>query len=379
MLNNKRNQFSFEITTTALCNMSCTYCFEGLKTNKQTLSNVKIEVLKAKINQILESEWFIQRFGAFNISFWGGEPTLNGKLIVDIMNTFGDNDLVSFHMYTNALDRKRLDYVLDSVPQSALDKFRIQVSWDGEVINKKYRVQGVNTDTTERVLANLEYLITKNINVSMKATVPLESMKDIEETWDSYKALYDRLDGHAAVTYAPTIDYVNELPDVELEESVATFRSAMLRVAKKEIEFYKKHDHFLCSWFDGNEQKVHCASGANMVAIDVTGKSYACHGSLYSPNKESMGSGSIMDKEWVENLGIETQKYANYIKTVPTTCTDCVATTCMICPVSSLDNSVKSNFMEQWTDRYINNQCGYFKTFGEIDRAVVSSIKNQGR
>jgi uncharacterized protein len=374
MLNNKRQQFTFEITTTALCNMNCTYCFEGLKTDKRTLNNVQVSVLKSKIEEILKSNWFLRDYGVLNISFWGGEPTLNGPLIVDMMNTFELNDSVTYHIYTNGLDRKKLDYVLDSV---STDKLAIQVSWDGDVINKKYRVQGVDKDTTARVLNNLEYLIERGINVSMKATIPLESMDDIEETWDSYKTLYDKLGSRANISYAPTIDYVNELPEETQEASIATFRSAMIRVAKKELEFYKEHNHFLCSWFDGNEQKVHCSSGANMVAIDVTGKSYACHGSLYSPNKESMGSGSITDAEWVKNLGSETKKYKKAIKTVPETCVDCVATTCMICPVSSLDNSKKSDFMDRWTDRYINNMCGYFKTFGEIDRAVVTKINRE--
>jgi hypothetical protein len=68
--------------------------------------------------------------------------------------------------------------------------------------------------------------------------------------------------------------------------------------------------------------------------------------------------------------------YAFAIKSVPEICTGCVATTCMICPVVSLDNSRKEGgMMDQWTDRWVNNMCGYFKTFGEIDRAVMKQIR----
>jgi sulfatase maturation enzyme AslB (radical SAM superfamily) len=373
MLNDApKQQFTLEITTTALCNMACTYCFEGLKTNKTVLTDIKTEVLKGRVNEILGAEWFLEKYNSLNISFWGGEPTLNGDLIIDMMNTFEENDMVDFHIYTNALDRKKLDYVLDNVDTGQL---RMQVSWDGDVINKAYRIQGTNTDTTERVLGNMKYLIDRGINVSMKATVPIECMSDIESSWDSYKTLFDTMGGHHAVTYAPTIDYVNELPEKELGESISMFRKSMISVAKKELAFYKKHGQFLCAWFNGSEQKVHCASGSNMVAVDVSGKTYACHGSLYSPNKEEMGSGSIMDMGWVENLGRETKKYADAIRTVPSTCVGCVATTCMICPVVSLDNSENDKYMDRWTDRYINNMCGYFKTFGEIDRAVVHQVK----
>jgi hypothetical protein len=115
-----------------------------------------------------------------------------------------------------------------------------------------------------------------------------------------------------------------------------------------------------------------------MVAVDVTGKTYACHGSLYSPNKDAMSSGSVMDSTWINTLRKATETYRLAIKSVPETCVGCVATTCMICPVVSLDNSkIKSdNIMDQWTDRWVNNMCGYFKTFGEIDRAVMKQIRS---
>ena len=373
-VNVRKGQFTLEITTTALCNMACTYCFEGLKINKQVLTTPKVEALKSKIKELLESGWWNKRFDSLNISFWGGEPTLNHELIVDIMQTFQEDDRIDFHIYTNALDRGRMDKVLDNVDTK---KLRVQVSWDGDVINRKYSVQGVGTDTTQRVLENMKYLVRRGINTSMKATVPLESMEDIESSWDSYHRLHNEMgkDG-SMITYAPTIDYVNELPKVDLEKSIATFRAGMLRVAKKELAFHKKWGHFLCTWFDGSEDKVHCASGANMVAVDVTGKTYACHGSLYSPNKDAMGSGSIMDHDWINTLKGETEKYAFAIKSVPEICTDCVATTCMICPVVSMDNSKKEGLMDQWTDRWVNNMCGYFKTFGEIDRAVMKQIRS---
>jgi hypothetical protein len=83
-----------------------------------------------------------------------------------------------------------------------------------------------------------------------------------------------------------------------------------------------------------------------------------------------------MDNDWINTLKRETEKYAFAIKSVPQACVDCVATTCMICPVVSMDNSRKKDIMDQWTDRWVNNMCGYFKTFGEIDRAVMKQIRS---
>jgi hypothetical protein len=46
----------------------------------------------------------------------------------------------------------------------------------------------------------------------------------------------------------------------------------------------------------------------------------------------------------------------------------------MICPVSSLDNSKKGDYFDRWTDRWVNNMCGFFKSFGEIDRTVQKHL-----
>jgi hypothetical protein len=42
----------------------------------------------------------------------------------------------------------------------------------------------------------------------------------------------------------------------------------------------------------------------------------------------------------------------------------------MVCPVSSFDLSKKEDHFDRWHDRWVNNMCGFFKAFGEIDRSV---------
>ena len=105
-------QFVVEITTTALCNLNCTYCFEGVKVDKQRLGD-KIELVKQRIREVLASEWFATNYDILNISFWGGEPTLNGDLIVDVMNEFKNVDKIEFHVYTHTIAN---DSIISSMP-----------------------------------------------------------------------------------------------------------------------------------------------------------------------------------------------------------------------------------------------------------------------
>jgi len=375
-MNEKINQFTLEITTTALCNLGCTYCFEGVKTNKQRLDD-KVDVVKQRIYEFMANDWFKKNYDSLNISFWGGEPTLNGNLIVDIMQEFQKFDNISFHIYTNGYNRKRLDDVLDNVDCS---KLNIQISYDGKDINDKFRLTHSGKPTSTQVVENIEYFAKKGINVSLKSTIPLKTMSGLHKTWLDFRDLYYKLNSignNITVSYSPTIDYVEEIPKENLPEMIETFRKEMLLIAREEINFFSENNRHLCSWFNGSDSKQHCASGAHMHAIDVDGNSYACHGSLYSPNKELMKGGTIMEDDFVNNVIKMSERYKKPIEKVDSVCTDCVATTCMICPVSSLDNSKKEDYFDRWTDRWVNNMCGFFKAFGEIDRTVQNYLEEK--
>jgi sulfatase maturation enzyme AslB (radical SAM superfamily) len=370
------DHFSLEITTTALCNLGCTYCFEGVKTDKRRLDDKK-DILIKRIEEILVSDWFKKRnYKKLTLSFWGGEPTLNPQLIIDIYNHFKDRDEVGWHIYTNAYNRKRLDMIVDVVD---LSKFDIQISYDGADIGDKFRITHSGKGSSATVLENMEYFINKGATISLKATMPLKAMGDIHKTWKDYKKLHEKFKGlgNARITYSPTIDYVSDLPDQILPDTIEVFRKEMLKVAREEIEFYKENGHFLCGWFGAGDTKTHCSSGAHMHAINVDGESYACHGSFYSPNKEEMHGGNIEDDNWVNIMTEMTEQYKQPLGRVSDTCKNCVATTCMICPVSSLDLSKKETFIERWQDRWVNNMCGFYKAFGEIDRSVQQYLEKE--
>jgi len=371
-----RGQFTLEITTTALCNMDCTYCFEGVKVDKTKLDD-KLDILKYRIHEFAESEWFKEHYDLLNLSFWGGEPTLNYDLVNNIIKSFQDRDDFSFHIYTNGYDRKKLEQTIDGVN---LDKVQVQISYDGIEINDIFRITPHGKPTSEQVISNVEHFAKKGVNVSLKATVPIKTMNSFYASWVDYKRLYDDLQGigeNITVRYAPTIDYVAEIPREELGDLIDDFRQDALKIAREEFKFYEKHGHFLCTWFGGSDTKSHCTSGANMHAIDVDGSSYACHGSLYSPNKGEMKAGHIEDDDFINNIINMSTEYTASIQEVSDICKGCVATTCMICPVVSLDNSDEDNFADRWTDRWVTNMCGFFKAFGEIDRTVQAVIEKE--
>ena len=308
------------------------------------------------------------------LSFWGGEPTLNPQLVIDVIKAFEDRDNVKFHIYTNAYNRKRLDMIVDAVD---LDKLDVQISYDGAEIGDKFRITHSGKGSSATVLENMEYFAHKGVRLSLKSTLPLKAMDNLYKTWLDFKKLHAHLNGiqKMYVSYAPTIDYVSDLPDQIIPETIEIFRKEMLKIAREEIEFYKEHGHYLCTWFGGGDTKTNCSSGAHMHAINVDGETYACHGSFYSPNKEEMRGGSITDEDWVEKVAEMSERYQAPLGRMSPICQGCVATTCMICPVSSLDLSKEGSFTDRWLDRWVNNMCGFYKAFGEIDRSVQTYLE----
>lgn len=366
----KQSYFTLEITTTALCDLGCTYCFEGAKTDVAKLDD-DIELIFKRIDSILNDDlWFKKKYEALNISFWGGEPTLNPKFIVAIMNRYKSHDLVGFHIYTNAFNINNLNQIIDNVQTS---KLKIQVSYDGREINDAYRLSKNKKATSNQVLNNLYILAQKGLDVSVKSTLPIENMETLFNSWTEFKEIQEMLwkvDKNININYAPTIDYVKKISDENKESSLGVFRKQFLMIAQQEMEFFKQHNRYLCSWFGGEDNRKHCGAGLNIAAIDQRGNLYACHGAIYSSKKQELITTSIYDDDFIEKLATSSKSYEKPLKKISSVCDECVATTCTICPVISHEKSEKADFFDKWTDNWVNNLCGFFKTFGEIDRAV---------
>ncbi len=364
-----RGAFTLELTTSALCDLDCTYCFEGAKTNKARLE--QLDLLIQRIYEILNFDWFKEKYNGMSISFWGGEPTLNPHYIIKIMNEFQHRDDVKFHMYSNGFNRKNMATIIENVDTS---KFEIQISYDGKAINDRFRLTKNGKTTSEMVIENFEWLADQGVTVFFKSTVPSSAIHLLYDVWQDFAEKYDRYKekygDKVRVSFAPTVDYTMTPSEDAKAEKVKVFRDQMLKIAKCEIEFFKKNGHHLCTWFAAGDSKSNCSAGLNMMSVDVDGKTYACHGALYSDGKEQMRSSSIFDENFLNSIKTFHDSFEKPVNTVSDVCKECVATMCMICPVSTYELSKEESFFDRWGDRQINGLCSFYQTFGEIDRTV---------
>ena len=153
------SHLTFELTEK--CNLRCRYCGYGeLYGNKGRRGGRDLDIrLVRNLLDYLEKQGghnFADPKGTkFNISFYGGEPLLQIKLIADIMADVrqrGWGRPVKYRMTTNGL---LLDRYLDFLVENEVE---MNVSLDGDVMHNAYRVQPNGKPTFAQVMRNLKTL-----------------------------------------------------------------------------------------------------------------------------------------------------------------------------------------------------------------------------
>jgi uncharacterized protein len=374
---NSRGMLNIELTTTALCDMNCTYCFEGVKSNPKKLDD--FETLTGRIREVLDTDWFKENYDFCALTFWGGEPTLNYNYIRKVFDAFSKDDRIEFHMYSNGYNIENMKKVVeyDNCP---IDKFSIQISYDGRIINDLYRLNNAGKTTTDNVMQTFNYLANKGIKCYFKSTVPNGAENKLYDTWLNFYDLHQQYKDYKNVniSFSPTLDYsMSSGSNMGAEAALNSFRSEIIKIAKKEIEFFEENNRHLMSWFAGSNTKTNCSAGLNLSAIGVDGSVYACHGAMYSDKKDELQATNIYDSDFINKLKQFNDGFAPHINTVSEECKNCVATTCIVCPVSSYNLSTKDDFYDKWTDRGINGLCKFYQAFGEIDRSVQNYLHNR--
>jgi len=367
------NIYCIEITTTQYCNFRCNYCFEN-NTEINCSKNLEFDfnVLIEKIDKVLNSNWFKTEFDSLEIAFWGGEPTLNYKMITKILDYYADNPIVNFFMYSNGGFPKRLLNFVRRLKDKKhsnpkIKKWRFQISYDGNPIHDICRKTVSGKPSSEIVKTTIKTLVENGLDVVAKGTCPVNMFKYLPASWIDALGLYN--DSGGKVIYAVTIDYHGGITDKQFKEA----EDALLTIARYEKEFYKKHGKFLSNIFSYNKQ--FCSSGRNMVCIDVDGKAYFCHGAMYN-NCPEMQYTSIYDNDFVDQL--ERKYYEIPVPEDIDECKDCVSTMCLRCNIMKYIYSSKDSLQEKFNDWTSQpEQCEFYKMSGRITRALLQLLEGE--
>lgn len=382
-LTNAKNKYTFEITTTQLCNMRCTYCFENIGGHLDDPRNLNdyIPNIIEKAKLMLEYPSFKEQYNGIHFSFWGGESSMNMKMIKDIVNEFYKNKDCSFFMYSNGLEVDALLKYLLKLKEDApdiVDRYRIQFSYDGQPVHDMTRLDIKGISTGKRILENVMKFNEAGFKVSIKSTIRHDDFKFMADAWkdiDSLdKTLKEKYDYN--ITYSPTIDEDHHLDDKYFEE----FKNSVIEIAKLEFERRQKGLPHLMSWFGG--RKGQCSVGATMGCLSVDGNYYLCHAANYASaeDKKSFSISNIRasNDQFLDDILIKSKEIfgikENFTEDI--NCQNCSATNCPRCEVINYAKSKKETFDERWTEYNVDyiGFCRYWKFFGLVDRALQQKL-----
>ncbi|EPW4425771.1 radical SAM protein [Vibrio vulnificus] len=150
-----RNVLTLSVMTTLDCNLRCTYCFEQRKSLSLSKTNSRV-LLKFLDNQC-------QDIDELQIDWYGGEPMLQAKLILNLQDRINEitsrkNIKTTYSMTTNGyfLTPSLADKLINAGIKS------YQITIDGpKAIHDSRRIQFNGNGTFDSIIANISYLLPK--------------------------------------------------------------------------------------------------------------------------------------------------------------------------------------------------------------------------
>ena len=190
-------QLVFEVTDA--CNLRCKYCGHlELYEKHETRKGRRLPFHKAKlIIDYLHKLWKQNACDGVNqrvvVSFYGGEPLLNIKLIRAIIDYLTSLDNVGksfvFAMTTNGM---LLDRYMDFLFEN---KFQLLISLDGDKESHQHRITARGDNSFDRVYGNIKQLQSKypdyfNQNVGFNSV--LHSLSSVEKVYNFVKSEFNK-------------------------------------------------------------------------------------------------------------------------------------------------------------------------------------------
>ena len=322
---NNAHHIVFEVTDQ--CNLKCVYCaFGDCYTGYDKRNHKRLDFNKAKI--LLD--YFVPSWKKKNeqemeshvtISFYGGEPLLNIKIIKQIVaycDSFGfKKDFFTYSLTTNGLlINKYRDYLIEK-------DFRLTVSLDGDKENNSFRVKHNGENSFDDVIANMELLKEFNSsyfdkNISFISVI--HKKNSIPDCFYFIKNRFNKLTSAGPITTDDIVPEQKEFFDKYLRKESEDFFSEeeLNNLDDSELGHYdvysfvrKNARHYFCHYSD--VYKVlkpspmtltgTCIPFFRKVYLSVKGKILPCERIhvCHQMGKVSKTKGVILDYESIAN------------------------------------------------------------------------------
>ena len=314
------------------CNLRCKYCYGENNSSNVKKKLMTVEVAKQAVDYLVSKSG---KRRELQITFFGGEPTLNFKIIKEVVAYCRELEIQTnkhflFELITNGtlLNRYRCDYLLDN-------KFLLFVSIDGcREMNNAQRPSVNGIDYYDVITKSALYLINESrrrkskyaVKIRANLTAQQPNIFPVVECLEAFGSKLIGIGSIAPLSWAPdeTPMSMTEAQLNKLSDDMETMVIDVLN-KKKEGKNAGVYANRLFTKIVRDNLKIRstlgvtCGIGRNTNAVDCDGNIYPCHryvgldayiiGNIYSG----------LDKQ--KTMGL----YRSYFQNAKTQCSECWA------------------------------------------------------
>lgn len=346
------------------CNMKCKYCYanEGTYNNEKKLMD--LDIAKKGI------DLFFDKYENINsISFFGGEPLINKKVLIEICDYINENYVGRFE---DINFMSNLFYLSDDIIK-VIKKYNIKVatSLDGDyIINDKNRIDKKGNGTYYKVNENI-----KKLRSLTGQPIKIESTVYADSSDEFNKIVIDLMEKFSK-DYGINFLIVNNIQNFNnKKESVKIFDIDLKSEIKSCIENKIVTDELIEFYYFmiGSKAEYRFEAGVNRFSIFPDGNIVPCQ--LYGVIKENKFIlGNIKDIKTLENPifdeKVKMMKDFNYKYSI-LECKNCVSkdmcTYCISANVNQIDYTTP---VKSVCNRKVNQYYNYIDTLIYLNKNI---------
>lgn len=379
MCSNHKNKLYIDLNISDHCNFGCKYC--GFAKAEVPKHKMDVQAFFDFYERLVNHPRF-HHYERCQIALFGGEPSLEYKLVNEILKKYVKDDRVSFLLYSNGSDAFfKIQHDLRKFTKRSLpdDKFIIQVSYDGAPVHDQNRVLKNGKPTSKLVKATImewrkRYKDLNFLKLVIKSTLGYSSLPHMFAAYeDVYKLAKKASASNIVITYNPSLDTFDSEEDM-LAKYGAEYEQNLLQIMN---HILATGDNIF-NWF-GDKRKI-CAMGKDMMTLDTRGNVYPCHSYYCLKNPDSIRIGNIGDANILTKI-VRAQTY--YRDTIngdnePDVCQSCHSNSCKRCNIALLDLSKKKTRAEKLVDHPSSkNNCALYRKADLVFQAYLRLVKKQ--
>ncbi|MBT3313906.1 MAG: 4Fe-4S cluster-binding domain-containing protein [Anaerolineae bacterium] len=248
------------LTITQDCNLACTYCYEDYKSKRKMSFDTAVSIVEKYLNDPTDD------YDECEIDFFGGEPFLNFPLMKKICEYVWERCWIKPYVFSTSTNGTLVHGEIQDWLYKHRDRFYASLSLDG--------TEEMHDQNRSKSFSNIDipFFVKTWAEPSIKMTISAETLPSLSKGV-IYLHSFD-FEIHNNLAYG--IDWTNS-KNTEI----------LSRELHKLIKYYLGHPNIKpCSLLDmqiqyrGYDKKKWCGVGTDMVAFDVDGKNYPCHGFL---------------------------------------------------------------------------------------------------